>query len=312
MAILKELFSHRIELGDDGSHMDALLTASVESIDAQSGFSGTITDKAGHKRTYQDGKEVASHQDPTPEPKTGPGARTGDDHAEQPDLGGLEDSLTKADPETARKPGVLEWAKQKAITAAAHVMIQLYKHHDAINAVAGLAGDVFDAPSDMAKFGYNPAMSSQTSSGEVAKGMDPMQAHLGISTHFAATVAAKVLSAGLNLIKKKFGGAKKEADQIDQAAEGLHQVFAVLAEQFGLPAPPPPATIAAALRKLQSPQPATPSESIVVNLAAPPAVNVTVIRESAKKATKKTHVMERQGEGRWKIVTEEAEEPPKE
>lgn len=58
-----------IELEEDGYVQESLepdLAALVDTLLLEAGYSGTLVDKAGHKRTYRDGKQVAGAEVPTP------------------------------------------------------------------------------------------------------------------------------------------------------------------------------------------------------------------------------------------------------
>jgi hypothetical protein len=222
-----------------GESVDSLLTEAIASIGllCEHGITTVITDKNGHKHKYVDGKPVAMGKDETGEKKPGSGDKAPLSDADKkliaPQvLPGLDAKILEADPEAAKKPGVLAWAHEKAVGAMAKVGLFLLKNQEVLSKVGGIMGAVLDTPADMQKFGYNPSVSS---GGHASSIVDPVQMHLGISTHLAATIATHVLSAGLTWFKKKLAG--KTSESAVDVAGVLAELFGILADEFGLAKP---------------------------------------------------------------------------
>ena len=156
----------------------------------------------------------------------------------------VEAALTAADPAAAANPGMLARLGDKAVTAAAKVHLSLVGLTPGMLRAIDAVTAVFDTPQDMAKFGFNPTMTSQTSSPQTA---DAVKDATGVSAHLAATIAAKVVGAGLVWVKQKTG-VKLYADDADGAAVAMHDAFAAVAAAFGLSEPPGVEVIAAAIR----------------------------------------------------------------
>lgn len=248
----------------------------------ESGFSGIITDKRGHRRQYQDGKEVPlqdhsqNQNSPNDQKATPP---TPEEVAQ-----GLEAKIDQVEPGLSKQPGLLGKARKAVYAAYEHVNYLLVKYQSQVDAIGSVLGAVLDTPKDMEKLGYNPSISS---GGHASSVLDPLQVHAGISTHFACTLANHAVNFGFKAVKKLLKG---EGDAVDLAAELLHGVFEAINRELGLEGVPEASAIAAKLRSLLNAQPSQ-SESrqppIVVNIAAPapqpaPAVHVTLARESEK------------------------------
>lgn len=207
----------------------------------EAGFTGTVTDSAGRKRHYVNGKEVAQSAD---------GNQTGNQtDLSDSDKQALTDSLARDLPEAASNSGTWAKVKDAAITAAAKVYRRMVAMTPAGLAVMDGLGAVLDTPEDMKKFGYNPTLSSGTANTDAAKGADPLATHLGVSTHFAMAVASKVLSGAIVYAKKKLGQGRSESDGISEVAELLAELFASVNDGLGIETPAPDAaTIAEAIR----------------------------------------------------------------
>ncbi len=162
----------------------------------------------------------------------------------------VDDAVRTADPEAAASPGLLSRLGDKAVTAAAKAHIALTRLTPAMLKAVDAVSAVLDTPDDAKKFGY--AFGSSGSAAEAAGGgADPVKASLGINSHLAATIAAKVVGAGLVWVKNKTGVklyADEGGDVALAAAEALHAAFAAVAREFGLSAPPGVEVIAERIR----------------------------------------------------------------
>lgn len=211
----------------------------------EAGFTGT--DRLGRK--WVDGREVKKDD--------AGGSGGGKDGGDAPTVGhfadGLPEKVAAADPAAAKDPKLMARVKDLALTAAAKAYTHLVRLTPAMLGVMEGLGAVFDTPADMQKFGYNPTTSGPTHTADAAAGADPVRAHLGISTHLAATIASHVLARGLLYVKRKLAGGRLESEEGDAVAglaEVLHGAFAALAAELGLPEPPEPAAIESHLRGL--------------------------------------------------------------
>lgn len=206
----------------------------------ESGFTGTVKDSLGRERHYVDGKQVANPGGASGGKSTGPTA----DHV----TAGLEEKIAAAHPEEAKKPGLIAKAKDLAITAAAKGYMSLVNLTPAAMKVMSVLGDVFDTPQDLAKFGYNPTVSSGTANTVTA---DPMKAATGISTHLAMTIASHVLAKGVTWAKGRFGKTEsEEGDGIMEAAAAIRDCLAAIAAELGLPEPPDAKVFADAIARI--------------------------------------------------------------
>ncbi len=210
----------------------------------EEGFTGTKTDSIGRVRQYENGKQVAISHSPT-------GTSTPAHAAEPEHAGAISSALPAivhaAEPEVHAKPGLMEWIKKHAIAAAAKTYVHLQKLTPAMLKAMDVAGIILDTPNDLKRwFAYNPTLSAGTASGEANKGMDPMQHHLGISSHLAATVASHVLAAGITMIRRKLAGKATEefeGNDLQAFSEIMAESLKELAFEFGLTPPPDAAAI---------------------------------------------------------------------
>lgn len=239
--------SYQDKFGGDGQTLpmpgpDLPLSKLPESL-LESGFTGTVKDSIGRERHYVDGKQVANPggaSGGTSNKSTGPTA----DHV----TAGLEEKIAAAHPEEAKKPGLIAKAKDLAITAAAKGYMSLVSLTPAAMKVMSVLGDVFDTPQDLAKFGYNPTVSSGTANTVTA---DPVKAATGISTHLAMTIASHVLAKGVTWAKGRFGKTEsEEGDGIMEAATAIRDCLAAIAAELGLPEPPDAKVFADAIARI--------------------------------------------------------------
>lgn len=190
------------------------------------GFSGTITDKLGHKRHYVDGRQVAGHEN-----DGGAGARTSpaaDDHA------GLAAAL-KGHPHASR-PGFVARVKAKLARAATRVGVLIHEASLRSPQILEAVGALIDTPDDMKKLGYNPATAG-TGQHHVAdlKDFGPL------TTYQAVNLGSMVLAKAYLWAKSKLKGRAESlaGADLDLAAETLHKILSALAEDFGWAEPPP-------------------------------------------------------------------------
>jgi hypothetical protein len=167
-------------------------------------------------------------------------------------LGAVHSAIADS-PEVKGKPGLLHRIGDACITAAARINLLLVKATPAIHKILDIAGDILDTPKDMlTKFGYNPTMSSGAGGpGERVLGLgdsagsavtnDPLAHATGLSSHFLATVATKVLAAGIVWGKRKLGmkilGESEQDDTLLEAGGVFARMLAVVCEELGLDAP---------------------------------------------------------------------------
>ena len=155
--------------------------------------------------------------------------------------------VAEANPESAGKPGVLGKLHDLAIGGLARLNLFLLKHHDKIQAVGSILDAALDTPGDMKRFGYNPAVSGGTATGEANKSIDPMQVltrsidpDAGVSSHLAATIASYVLPRAWKLAKHLGNGLKKAqgfaagSATIDDATDLMVEMFEELNATYGL------------------------------------------------------------------------------
>ncbi|AWM41755.1 Phage portal protein, lambda family [Gemmata obscuriglobus] len=215
-------------------------------------FTGDITDAAGRKRHYVDGKQVAQPQAGNSDAGTKPSA---DGTVEQvpdqdrADITGGIDQAVAALPEAERPAAsVVAKAKDVALTAAAKTYIWAVKvaNSPKTAALGSLLADIFDTPSDLGKLGYNPNTSSGTAN---PRNADFVSANLadtigvGISGHLVASIASKlIVKAGAWAAGQVRGRAEAvETDGVNEWAEIIAELLAHLHEQLGVQAPTPDA-----------------------------------------------------------------------
>lgn len=134
---------------------------------------------------------------------------TSDDGHVQKAAGMLIDGLgERVKDEVGNNPGLWAKVKDKALTAAAHVYMQLVKATPAMEQAMNLFFDATDDPrTDFKKIGYEPSLGF----GSHTTG-DPVKAQIGISAHLAATIASKVLGAAITKYRE-WSAKRKEAKQ---------------------------------------------------------------------------------------------------
>lgn len=205
--------------GDGPPRPESLLESTL----LEAGFSGTITDTAGRRRTYADGKQVANPTtDPAPTDKP-----TSAVPADAPTLDADLKAIAAAHPDAAKSIGT--WAKVKERAGKVREAVYGWAVR-ATPAAWELTKALADSPEDMQRFGFAPTMS-----GTGHNRGDWLQAQTGIGTHLAAGIAAKVLAAGYLYAKRKL---TRSEGVDDETAHGLALELADLlggiAGAFGL------------------------------------------------------------------------------
>lgn len=191
----------------------------------------TITNKQGKKQTVyvrpDQGKSGDYVKHPTEiDPPT----------ADTLDLSGVSDD-----------PGVVAKIKDKASKVLTRLARLAYDAALASPNVIAAAGMLIDTPDDLKKLGYNPA----TAGSDSQRVADPLKdSGIPLTTYQAVNLVTTVLPAAIAWVKGKIKGGQSESDDLEALAELLHQMFAAIAEEFGLTAPPDAATIANNLRSL--------------------------------------------------------------
>ena len=169
--------------------------------------------------------------------------------------GGIDKDIA-ALPEGQKPPaGVVAKAKDLALTAAVKVYEWSIRLSPAAQKIGGLIGEILDTPSDMARLGYNPNMSSGTAN---VKNADAVSANLndalgfGISGHLVASIASKVIvKAGYWAVNKVRGEEVDTDDGFGMWAAMIAELFAHLNTQLGVEGgTPDAATVEKGLREL--------------------------------------------------------------
>lgn len=204
-------------------------------------FTGTITDSAGRKRTYRDGKPVKGTGDTdSPSPKGG-GDKPASDAAPKPpghEHAPTADEVTREvtaglSPAATAKPGVVERIAQ--FVAKIYVNPKVFNVAVKIGMLAHeFAPDILDTAEDY----ENPAK-AKTSTGQPvgsATGNDPIFANTGLPGYVALTVAAKAIGVIAGHIASKRASTHAEGDDpVDLVLE----LIAALREISGNTAPLP-------------------------------------------------------------------------
>lgn len=233
--------------------------AALHRVLLEHGFTGTLTDRAGHNRQYVDGRQVASATDAAGG-EAGAGARTSGAHEPTAeDARAVRDALAKNAPTDIEQkaPGLLAKLGDKALELVARAYIKMGEWTPAVMKVASVLGELLDTPSDMRKLAYNPTMAG----GQDHAGLghnDFVKQNLtevlgfGVSGHLAATIAAQVLSRAFVYAKSKLAGTKteSEADGLSEVAELIAAVFAEVNKSMGLEGAPSAEQVRAALSQL--------------------------------------------------------------
>lgn len=155
-------------------------------------------------------------------------------------------------PQEGKKPGFAARVKEAAITALAKTYMASFKLIPVIQASQEVFEAVFDTGEDVArKMGYNPGYTENPS----AKNQDAFRDMTGLSTHLAATIAAKVIPAAIQYIRSKIGGKATNADNVDAIpvfAQWLAGVLNSVGESLGEGGSADVSLIERHLRKLQA------------------------------------------------------------
>lgn len=203
-------------------------------------FTGTVTDSAGRKRTYLDGKQVAN-----PESPAGGDRPAAPAHADA--TGSVDLSAEAADPALKDDPTLLAKVKESVGKAVDLARRAAYEVAYRSPQILGAWTAVFDGPDDLKKIGYNPSFSGA----DGPKTADPVKDAVGVPAHMAAGLVVKVGAAAVAWARKKLGLTESLAGyDPDHAAELIHALLYHAADALGLPPPPAAAVIAAALSDL--------------------------------------------------------------
>lgn len=259
------------DLATDFLHRLGRLESAVLYRAAQPPWPGAVFDEQKHRWVNPDG---SGGPGPSGHATTGPkGQRPA------PELGGADkdDILKGIDADLAEwdgdppPEGLIARAKDVALTVAAktYVWAMHATHSKAMESVAEVLGVIFDLPSDMAKLGYNPGTSSQTSNPGVrddVKGNLTDVFGVGVSGHVVASIASKVLVKAAYWVRNRVKGDEQptalslvallyddlpEPDGYFEWAEFIATVLQRVAKGIGSDAPQPDAaTIETNLRKL--------------------------------------------------------------
>jgi hypothetical protein len=203
------------------------------------GFSGTLTDKSGRKRTYQDGKPVAGQHD------QGGGKPAPAHNVEQ----SLQADIDNLSPESA--------AKVKGLIGRVGDKVNAFiLNHATTFARLGTAASVIEAfittPEDVQK---SPWLASKFAGGQTAGDhiADGMTAELGVGV--PGTVVTKLVAAALahgwRAAKKQLGLSESEGVDFAAAGEFLAGLLDAVHEGLGLPTGTDAAAIAEQLKTLQ-------------------------------------------------------------
>ncbi len=123
----------------------------------------------------------------------------------------------------------------------------------AAHKVLGALAVVFDEPSDLQKFAYNPAhVGHQATNDFVASSMNDAFG-VGVSGHVVASIVSKVLVKAIAYAKKKLaGGTTEDTDAgLMEVAELISSIYAKAFKELGIKGKVPPAEgIAEVLRSL--------------------------------------------------------------
>lgn len=225
---------HALAQGDSdlADHIVSLTAKDLETAlgdtDLQENFTGTITDKAGHKRSYVDGKPVAGHHD-TP---------ANAEHARQAD------AITAeiADHSDAKaKPALVARLKKRVARAVAVTHRAVYEIAYHSPQILQAWTDVFDHPDDLKKIGYTPSTLQSGGMSASHQTPDPVQQHLGLPAHLTMGLVVKIGSAVIAGVKKRLAGKVAESltgHDPQAAAELIHAVLSAVARELGLTPPP--------------------------------------------------------------------------
>lgn len=172
---------------------------------------------------------------------------------------GLDRLAEELPPEARSEGGLLEKAKDVALTVAAKVYLALVKATPAMMKIGAVMGEIFDVPSDMKKLAYNPTSAGGQSHGGLANNDfvkqsigDPTGLGLGMSGHLAISVSAQVLSRAVVWVKRKFAGKAQEdaGDGVTEWAKLIAAVFASVGQEMGVEGLPDAEQVEKNLREL--------------------------------------------------------------
>ena len=168
-------------------------------------FTGTITDSAGRKRHYVDGKPVAAPQGGNPTaPKDAP---TVDDTLSE---------LAGKLPDAAADPS--RWAKVKAAVAKVHD-VAWGKAFDLADKINTLAPEILDVAQDYEKITYHKS--------------NYVSDHLGVGANTAAVIASHVLARVIVWAKQRRRGESLMEGEMESAASVLAELMTAIGEPLG-------------------------------------------------------------------------------
>jgi hypothetical protein len=172
------------------------------------GFSGELTDSAGHKRKYVDGKQVAHDGGPGAQTEGG-GKPAHPPHiaADAPSKDAVLQSVADGLPaELKAQPGLLD----KALAVAAKIYLRTFAKATELSMIAHrLAPEILDTAEDYENIGKQKTSTGQFASG--VQGSDPFAEYLGLpGVVVLGSILPKVVGAAYGYVKSKRAAAESE------------------------------------------------------------------------------------------------------